>query len=518
MFRVLGLNSLVCSILLLTSPAFAQSEGSGGAGAPADQGADCQKPSERLARSEKENGGYLDKECIEATRLAEDCCLNPNQEKCGSKPSNFGVKEQPAEEKKISGIHQPAVNQAKDLTQAYNRNRANASLCGTQNERRYKVCKTSADKRLQAYRNADPGAPLTSKEVVMKAAYASEAYLRDGDADLSNYQSCHQRQASKNRADLEQTVDTANESAGEGMQGSWRVACVRTRIGDENSEQCALLNTGDADGKVVSGADRDKLPVTSVPLGNCSGYTDESGVLHTASHCPNPQSVTAIRYSEDEPQTNSWRKGTELPFDDEKFKAGQPYNDQRSMTPVGDRVNGKPFYTLSEDRSLTSGCEARGQVLACSPAALNSIQGQTAQIQGYPAEQFGTTGTLNSKTDTLVTSGPAYYDPYSKRVIVGAYAAPGNSGGAVFLKEGSDIGGYVADRPVVVGPNSGAMMSDNQGYANSDRLALVPISSTADVQRLTVPSVSSQVLQNGGAVFLTPSAPTRQPTARGRRR
>ncbi len=520
--------------LFLGLPALAQ-DGS----APPPSGP-CAQRSNRISEHERVHSGYLDKACVEATRKAEECCLNPAQEKCGHKESNFGQKPQTEEERKISGIYQPAVNQARDLTTAMNRNRANAALCRTHNERRKKSCAEAAGKKEQelAQIRENPNAPSEAKETLVKAAAANREYSDNGDRDLEVYRACHSRQADQNQGDLDESIKTANAAiGGDDFSGTWKSACTSSRIGDETVRQCYLQNTGDNGGEIVQGADRDKLPVTTVPTPGCSAYTDPSGALTSASHCPMPEILGSARKSgSGADEFGVFRKQAELPFDPNKLNSGEPLADKVQYSPLGgaatpDQFKGKPFYHLAQDTSLASGCEARGNILACSPSALNSIQGVPAEMQGFPGEHFKRgspdfAGTLDPKEATLVTRGPAYYDPYSEKLNVNGFIGPGNSGGPVYFKEGTTIGGFTTDRPIVAGPAHSVagfvrsptsnVPTDGSAYAYSQRTGLVPIASVSDTSRLMVPRVDNSTLRQGGAVFQR--APPPAPTNRRRRR
>lgn len=512
-------------------PLFAQDgPPSTGGGAPPQ----CGRPSPRIGQHEREHSGHLDKPCQEATRKAEECCINPAQEKCGYKESNFGQKQQSEEERRISGIYQPAVNQSRDLATAYNRNRASASLCKTHKEKRKQVCAEAASRADQTYENLikNPDTPSDAREIALKAREASRTYSEIGDQDFETYRQCHQTQADQNYREMERSLDAANASRGE-FDGSWRVSCSRTTIGEDLSNQCYVQNTGEPTGDIVRGAERDKLPVRAVHIdGACTGYTDERGTLNSASHCRQPSLVTSVRSTTpgSPPEVALWRKQNELPFDERKFRDGEPWTDKNQFAPdrqlpLPEQFRGKPFYHLAEDTALNSGCEARGNVLACSPAALRSIQGTQAEVQGFPGAHFRD-GPQDSKTEVLVTRGPAYYDPYSQTVKANVYAAPGHSGGPAYFREGTEIGGFKADRPVMIGPVSGGnwprdpqtnLPIDGNVYIYSPRTLSVPVASVQDTTQLMIPRVQNDILRQGGSVFITPT-PSPRPKSGGKRR
>lgn len=515
--RVIGFS---CLAIFYCLSALAQDPS--GASPPTPSAA-CGPRSDRVGTIERENSGFLDKNCVEETRKADECCRKPDQEKCGYKGSNFGQRPQGEEERRISGIYQPAVNQSRDLTASYNRNAAFASLCRTQNDKRKRVCAEAAAKAEKVHEDlaAKPDAPLEARTTAMQARLASRSYSESGDQDFEQYRRCHQTQADQNLLDLQSSLAAANAAQGE-FDGSWKVACTQSMVGDQKTPQCYIQNTGENTGDIVSGPARDNLPVKAVPLSTgCTGFTDERGNLTSASHCTGPDATISDRRTDPSgsPETALWRKQQELPFDDSKFRDGSPWNDKNHYTPdsrfpIPEQFKGKPFYHLAQDTSLASGCEARGNILACSPEALKNIQGTQAEIQGFPADHFRGNPVLKSENDVLVTRGPAYYDPYSNSVRTNAYSSGGNSGGPAYFREGTEIGGFKADRPVIFGAVTGGQSTidtvtgkpvDGSVYVYSNRTNIVPIASVEDTQRLLIPQVQNNILRQGGSVFVTPT-------------
>jgi hypothetical protein len=322
---------------------------------------------------------------------------------------------------------------------AKNENSAFASLCKAAQVEAQRACEDDEDQVLKAI-YANSGSP--EKQNKAKKMYGDlMADNSERDKELKNFEKCHLHQAAINSQELQESLAVANEATGDSR---WRTNCIPTNIAGSATEQCILFNDALSEGSIISGKDRDNLPVEAVYLGGCTGYTDTSGNMTTAAHCNHGENVTSSeRYGANgEKQVGLWRdpEGEKLGFyASGADKALTPYDDASKFKKIDDLTdssfNGKPYYTLSRDPAMTSGCEVRDNELACSESALREIQGTQATVQGYPATYFHKDSQFNPATDQLVTRGPAYYDSYSGNVRVNAYGSQGNSGGTLIPHE-----------------------------------------------------------------------------------
>jgi hypothetical protein len=332
--------------------------------------------------------------------------------------------------------------------------------------------------------------------------------------ETQEYQTCHSTQAVQNEQELKRTLASVNASGGDSQ---WRQNCVASNSGaGEMITQCYVANDGASAGGIVSGQERRDLPVSTAMLQEgCSAVVGANGRGYSASHC---QNVGVQRSAESDPATgvtreSQWIPRQEVHHDSTAFAKSERFDDLRSYD-VRNPQEGRPFYALSEDPRLTSGCQVRdNSVLACSSAALNGIQGTTAVVQGYPSSFFDRSSASNvqAANSVLVTSGPSFYDRNSGTLLTNAYNSPGGSGGATYFPPGTTIGGVTYDRPVLVNPTSGVYgnrvdpitnrAADGSALAFTRRTATSPISSYNTVRSIYVQSISDASLRAGVPLF-----------------
>lgn len=449
------------------------------------------KPDDNLKFQERlKNAGP---KCREASIKAERCCRDPRFEGCGFKGTGGVPTQLPTE-----GSYGAAVQQTAKLVKAKNDNRAFADVCRKHQSAASKAC-LDDDKDWDDY-------PFRNKK-------------------LKELEKCHDAQADQNELEIKKSLETANDSMGD---AKWRTNCTGSDSGGAKLEQCTLYNDGMIEGRRVDAKERDELPVKALPIQSggmkCTGYTDESGDLSTAAHCKGAIYETQITDADGKSKTGLWNSRSGKDFDFDKFNqmgkkdAVENIEDAANFKKVPsvneDSFNGKPYYSLTRDPAMSSGCEIRGGEMACSESALREIQGTQATIQGYPGTQYTNlrdkdTGQLltDTKTSQIVTAGPAYYDPYSGVVKVNAYAAPGSSGGPVYFPSQTTIGGVTSDRPVIAGSVSYTHSANttpgsaNQIVYSNNRTTSVPIRSSTPVYKTFS---MDEVLVEGGNVFKNP--------------
>jgi hypothetical protein len=474
---------------------------------------------ERKVRSQQSRYPHADKKCIEETNNAEDCCRQPNQEKCGYKESNFGNQRLSAEND--TGAYAAGLRQSRDLSVSANRNRAFGAVCTRLRKKASDVCARSLTEIREA--RAKEG-PLNDRDAEEYRRMEEETrdYGERADGALRSYANCHRDQATQNETDLTRSLDTVNASGGDAQ---WKRKCILSNIGGEETSQCFIYNNGNSTGNIVSDEQRRDLPMDTAQIGGCTGVIESGTTGYSAAHCrPGPRLSTDVDPVTGQPRSTVWNPKSEAAFNDADFKAGRPFNDVRRYDlEDGDPTRGKPFYALSEDASLSSGCQVRDErILACSPAALSQIQGTTAVIQGNPSSHFSrdpaAAGYLDPSRDVVVATGPAFYDSNSRTVNINAYSASGNSGGADYFPAGTNIGGVTVDRPVLINPHSGGYSSptnpltgipyDGDALVFTPRAGFTTVSSYNTIRDIYVPQVSNSTLKSGAPLFGAPRPAT----------
>jgi hypothetical protein len=470
---------------------------------------------ERKVRSQQSSYPHADKKCIEETNKAEDCCRQPNQEKCGYKESDFGNQRLAAEND--TGAYAAGLKQSRDLSVSANRNRAFGSICTRQRKKASDVCARSLTEIREA-RAKEGTLNDRDAEEYRRMEEETRNYGERADSALKSYATCHRDQSLQNEVDLTRSLETVNASGGDTQ---WKRKCIQSNIGDEETTQCFIYNNGNSTGNIVSDQQRRDLPMDTAQIDGCTGIIASGSTGYSAAHCnPGVRTSTDIDPVTGLPRTTTWKPGEEAAFKDSDFEAGRPFNDVRRYDlENGDPTRGKPFYALSEDASLTSGCQVRDErILACSPAALSQIQGTTAVIQGNPSSHFSrdpaSPGYLDPSRDVVVATGPAFYDPNSRTVSINAYSAPGNSGGADYFPSGTTIGGVTVDRPVLINPHSGGYSAqvnpvtgatrDGDALVFTGRAGFTTVSSYNTIRAIYVPQVSNDTLKAGAPLFGSP--------------
>lgn len=491
-----GMRPLAALVLLGTVLISFRSHSAEGDGPPK-----C-NPQTDLARVQQENP-KASKECVQETQRADDCCNKPNNEKCGYKESNFG--NAPVEaEKDPNSAYGAAVKQTRTLVLSSNRNQMFAAVCRGARKKAKEACDKAIKSSLDKTLSGDPNGEDLDQQLKQTSAFKERMSEK-----LQARERCHSDQSAADLNEAKESMKTANKSAGDAV---WRSTCARSNIGGEAFSQCYLYNDGHSGAQIVEGSEKDKLPVDTTQIGYCAGIKGQD-VGASAAHCGQSEHTSTEVDSTGETKHSKWKpaEGKDTGFNLEKFKNGEGYDDTKIYEVDGESSKGKPYYVLSEDKNLASGCEIRNdRVMACSTQSLQQMQGKTANIQAYPNDYFRN-GNRDASSSVLVSSGPAFYDSKNGRVYVNAFGAPGSSGGAIYLKPGSEIGGVVSDRPILLGPASGALWQDNpvtkqavdgSSLGFTQRTTWVPISSYQTVNQLYVPKVSDTTLNQGQKIFV----------------
>ncbi len=468
---------------------------------------DCKK-----ARPDSSKLQQTSPKCREAFKNAEDCCTNPTRSECGYKITNGGVPEKLPSE----GSYGAAVQESARLMKARNENNAFASLCKSARKKAGKICSAELSRTLDEISSASTSEQQKS---AAKVVNDTDDFRVLSDNYVAELESCHRRQAAQNDRDLIASLATSNAAMGDSQ---WRATCQTDRIGDDETTQCYLYNDAQSSGNFVTGKERDDLPVRSVALDGCSGYTDEAGNLTTAAHCTQLGNMpeSARRNPNGETEVAIWKNPRGSDYSDSTAEAaiknGLHYDDAKGYqkTDVNDpSFEGKPYYTLARDPNMSSGCAVREQILACSDSALVGIRGVGAEVQGYPGDYFYEANPRDKQSEVLVTRGPAYYDAYSGKLNVNTYVGPGNSGGPVYFPSQTNIGGFVSDRPVIAGPASTAQFSrdpvtnlpsDGAAISYSQRTGGVPIPIYKSGTTYIVQQAIDSTLLKGGSIFTNP--------------
>lgn len=423
------------------------------------------------------------KECIEAFTKAEECCLDPAQEECGYIPSSYG--NDPTLPKE--GAYGNAVQQAHKSLMDANKNFIFSAISAGAIEKAVQVCKKNSQG--EGYRFRD---------------FVSE--------HLHRFSYCMKAQAQASLKNANGSLPTINAATGD---AKWIIAGHYTSVNGASTQQHALVNSGSSQGQFVSGDARDELEVKSVAIksrtiGQCSGAVDENGSLQTASHCDSEDFSSVLKDSSGDYKIGSWDRSGELKYDDRNSITGARSPDSAVHAPDvnnPDEFKGRSYYRLTEDTALSSGCEVRDNILACSRSALSSMQGTVAEIQGYPVEWFKKgKAPLNDAQTVLVTRGNSFFDPYSSRMNVQAYASSGSSGGPVYYPSGTELGGVVADRPIMIGSTSTASTDNGSGAIVLNPVTTgVSVLSYNEARGIMIPRVDDETLKIGGNIF--PGAP-----------
>jgi hypothetical protein len=136
-----------------------------------------------------------DPKCVDAAKLADDCCRQPNQEKCGYRESNFGNQRLAAEGDQ--GAYAAGLRQARDLTVSANRNRVFASICRVQRVKADRAC-YEAESATHARANTVVGRVIHRTPNTHTREFRARM-IREAD----QYRACHSNQATQNEQELQ---------------------------------------------------------------------------------------------------------------------------------------------------------------------------------------------------------------------------------------------------------------------------------------------------------------------------
>lgn len=394
--------------------------------------------------------------CAEDMSHAFTCCNKPRTDGCKYDEMDAQKNIQlPAESNGIAG---PAATRAREAILMINERLASIAVCVAERRKVGRSCQGTATAEAP-YRNLGEIAKCYDESVQRLAGQCSDM--------LATYASAAGPEAPR-----------------------LAMSCFVQEIAGEASKQCLLVDAGTV--SINENAPGSEAGITTGYSDNCSNFTDGDGVMHSAAHCEEDWAKGEVMAPDGTMQRYNADGADGPAFDKDAMEYGAEYDDHTTFaTNTGPK--GNPSYTLDDkfNTNITSGCEViNGSTLSCAESSYYHVKG-VAEVSGMMPPENGHGAQL------VVSRGPAYYDKAHNRWIVNAYSKPHLSGGPVSFPAGTDIGGYVTDRPVIIGANSG----NNPGQQKTDSLITVPIMGPDSVQSITVQSISDSTLRQGATMF-----------------